>query len=99
MRGYVLIEPIKDTDKTATGVYLPEKAQDKPMKGTVVASSNIFTYEGDTVVLDGKTTLTNIYSDLEEKTIYYKKWGGDEIKDEGKEYVFVRFEDILGVVE
>ena len=35
-RGIILVEPIKDTEKTAGGVYLPQSAQDKPMKGKVV---------------------------------------------------------------
>ena len=28
--------------------------------------------------------------------VYYKKWGGNEVKIEGKEYLFVKFEDVLG---
>ena len=61
--------------------------------------SNIFIFEGDVVCLDGETTLTDMYKNLVGKVVYFKKWGGETIKEEGKEYVFVRFEDLLGVVE
>ena len=86
-RGYVLIEPIQDTEKTSAGVYLPEQAKEKPMKGKILFIGlptkdypNTPDFEGDDVV-------------------YYKKWGNEEVKEDGKEYIFVKFEDILGVYE
>lgn len=87
LRGYVLIEPIKDTDKTPTGVYLPESAKDKPMKGRLLG-------------IGAPTTADSLPNLFEEGNIvYYKKWGNEEVKEDGKEYVFVRFEDLLGVSE
>ena len=88
-RGYVLIEPIQDTEKTSAGVYLPEQAKDKPMKGKVVDL-------GNTIPIDGTIWISEIEKG---DIVYYKKWGNEEVKEDGKEYIFVKFEDILGVYE
>ncbi len=88
--GYVLIEPEEIQTKTASGLYLPETATaEKPQKGKVLAI-------GDEEIL---------VSGLKRKspakvgdTVIYKKWGGNEVKENNKEYLFVKFEDILAVV-
>ena len=85
--GYVLIEPLEAETKTASGIYLPDNASEKPQKGKVIAV-------GATAVLDGHevkppTKLNDI--------VFYKKWGGNEVKIEGKEYLFVKFEDVLAI--
>lgn len=87
--GYLLIEPLEKEVKTASGIYLPDNAGEKPQMGKVIA-------------VGGKT-----YSDGHEvespaevdDTVMYKKWGGNEVKLEGKEYMFVKFEDILATQE
>lgn len=103
LRGYVLIEPIKDTEKTAVGVYLPETVKDKPMKGRVVNVG-----EGKIVNWKEQKMIGNPpeFIPFEEKLeiniddiVYYKKWGNEEVKEDGKEYVFVKFGDLLGVYE
>ncbi|HCR36054.1 co-chaperone GroES [Candidatus Woesebacteria bacterium GWC2_33_12] len=81
--GYVLIEPLEKEVKTSSGIYLPENASEKPQKGKVLAV-------GD----DTK----DFKKPCKEKVIvYYKKWGGNEVKIEGKEYLFVKFDDVLAV--
>lgn len=93
-RGIILVEPIKDTDKTTTGVYLPESAKDKPMKGKVVAVGDItwekyFKCKEFNVKIQQEKWLNDI--------VFFKKWGNEEIKEDNKEYVFLREEDILGI--
>ena len=86
-QGYLLLEPIEATQKTSSGIYLPETHEEKPQQGKVLAVGPDETKRkapakvGDTVI--------------------YKKWGGDEVKLSitGKEYIFVKFEDVLAIVK
>ena len=81
--GYLLIEPLEKETKTASGIYLPDNAGEKPQKGTVLAV-------GDDVKDFKKPAKAH-------DVVFYKKWGGNEVKIEGKEYLFVKFEDVLAV--
>ena len=77
--GYLLIEPLEKEIKTASGIYLPDNAGEKPQKGKVLA-------------VGLKTSLVKIGD-----VVFYKKWGGNEVKIDNKEYLFVKFEDVLAV--
>lgn len=87
--GYLVIEPTEAQKQTASGIYLPDSASaDKPQKGKVLAI-------GDEEVLDsGKTRKAPCKVG---DTVIYKKWGGSEVKINGKEYLFSKFDDILAV--
>lgn len=85
--GYLLIEPLEAETKTASGIYLPDNASEKPQKGKVIATGESIFDDGHEVKSPAK--LNNI--------VFYKKWGGNEVKIEGKEYLFVKFEDVLAV--
>ena len=86
--GYLLIEPVEAETKTATGIYLPDTASEKPQKGKVLAVG------GDEITDSGaKRKSPCKVGDV----VIYKKWGGNEVKMEGKEYLFAKFEDILAV--
>lgn len=87
LRGYVIIEPIKDEEKTSAGVYLPETAKDKPMKGTVIDIGS--------GVWDGGKYYTPFITKGD--VIFYKKWQNSEVKVKDKDYVFVQFGDLLGI--
>lgn len=87
--GYILIEPQEQETKTNSGIYLPDSAQgEKPQKGKVLAVGEEETLES------GKTKKSPAKSG---ETVIYKKWGGNEVKIDGKEYLFVKFEDILAI--
>ncbi|MBI3397362.1 co-chaperone GroES [Candidatus Woesebacteria bacterium] len=88
--GYLLIEPLEAQTKTASGIYLPDSAGEKPQKGTVRAV-------GDEETLDNGTKRKP--SAKVGDSVIYKKWGGNEYKIDNKEYMFVKFEDILAVEE
>lgn len=89
--GYVLIEPSEAETKTSGGIYLPENASgEKPQKGKVIA---VGTHE---ITDSGKKKDSPCEKGDE---VVYKKWGGNEYKQEGKEYLFVKFEDILAVIK
>jgi len=86
--GYLLIEPLEKEVKTASGIYLPDTAGEKPQKGKVLAV-------GDAEITEKGTKKT---SPVKVKDIViYKKWGGNEVKIGNIEYLFVKFEDVLAV--
>lgn len=91
--GYLLIEPLDKETKTAGGIYLPDNAGEKPQKGKVLAA-------GPGQCTDCKCADCKCDSYVPCKvgdTVLYKKWGGNEVKIDGKEYLFVKFEDVLAV--
>ena len=89
-RGYLLIKPDEQATQTASGIYLPDSAKgDKPQQGVVVAV-------GDDDMTDSGKNITAPAS--KNAIVIYKKWGGNEVKVESVEYLFVKFEDILGVI-
>lgn len=90
MAGYLVIEHTEAQTRTNSGIYLPETANtEKPQKGIVLAV-------GEPEITDSgmkKESPVKVGD-----TIIYKKWGGSEVKIEGKEYLFAKFDDILAVV-
>ncbi|WP_010249170.1 co-chaperone GroES [Myroides injenensis] len=80
----VLIEPLPAETKTASGIFIPDTAKEKPSKGTVVAVGN-GTKDHDMTVKVGDTVL-------------YGKYAGTELKYEGKDYLIMREDDILAIV-
>lgn len=87
--GYLVIEPLEADEKTASGIYLPDNASEKPQEGKVLAVGP------DEITESGsKRTAPAKIGDK----IIYKKWGGNEVKIGGVEYLFAKFEDILAVV-
>lgn len=86
--GYLIIEPQQKADKTESGIYLPESASDKPQKGTVIAVG------GDDVTDSGQKRKSPAKKG---DTVVFKKWGGSEVKIDGVEYLFAKFDDILAI--
>lgn len=86
-RGYVLLEPVKREKKTSSGIYLPDSHDEKPQEAKVLAVGPD----------EPKRKAPCQKGDL----VIYKKWGGDEVKLGlgEKEYLFVKFEDILAIVK
>ncbi len=87
--GYLFIDPQEAAKQTASGIYLPESHDEKPQEGIVLEV-------GDDDVTE-KGTVKKAPAQKGNKVIY-KKWGGNEVKIEDKEYLFVKFEDILAVI-
>ena len=80
----VVVEAAPAEEKTASGIYIPDTAKEKPQRGTVVA------------VGDGKKDepLTVKVGD----EVLYGKYAGTEITHEGKEYLIMRESDIYAVL-
>ncbi len=88
---HILIEPIKEEEKTKTGILLPETAEkDKPEQGKIIACG------------PGKKDKTGKFIPLEVKQgdkVLFTKYGPTEIKVGDKEYLIAREEDILAILE
>ena len=87
--GYVLIEPSEATTKTDSGIYLPETSGEKPQQGKILAVGP------DEVTESGTKKKSPVKKG---DIVIYKKWGGNEVKIDSKEYLFAKFEDILAVI-
>jgi chaperonin GroES len=89
--NYILVEPIEEENVSAGGVYTPEKSTDKPSKGLVVDVGSYMETENVNLVL------YDVIRDA--KVIIYKKWTNQEVQHEGKTYLLIHFNELLGVIE
>lgn len=80
----VIVEPAAAETKTASGLIIPDTAQEKPQKGTVVAVGNGKKDEPMTVKVGD--------------TVLYGKYAGTEFKYEGSDYLIMREADILAII-
>lgn len=85
---YVLVKPLEEEMKLPSGILLPETAKEKPQMGQVMAVGPGVYDEGKLVPMQVKVG----------QKVMYKKWGGNEIKVEGKEWLLVEQKDIIAVV-
>ena len=91
LSGYILVEPVPAETKTASGIIIPETAQqERPAIGTVIAVGE------DILLSDGKQIKSPVKPG---DKVFYKKWGGDEIKVGGEDLKLVRFDDIMALVK
>lgn len=86
----VLVEPLEAEQTTASGLVIPDTAKEKPQEGRVVATGpGRFDEDGE----------KRIPMDVAEGDIVvFSKYGGTELKYDGKEYLLLNARDILAVV-
>lgn len=89
LAGYVLVEPQGAETVTASGIVLPDTAQEKPQIGRVLAV-------GAPIIADNGTKINSPVTVGDR--VYFKKWVGDEIKVAGKELKLVKFDDLMAIV-
>lgn len=87
----VLIRPLEAEQTTAGGIILPDTAKEKPQVGEVMAvGKGAWNEDGDkTIPLTVKVG----------QKVMYKKWGGNEVKVNGEDWMLVSEKDILAVME
>lgn len=90
LADYLLIEPLERETTLPSGIVIPDTAKEKPQEGKVIAVGP--GRKGD----DGKIAPIGIKAG---SIVMYKKWGGTEIKVDGKEHLLVKEEDVLAIVE
>ncbi len=85
----ILIEPLLKEKTTPSGIVIPDTAKEKPQEGMVVAvGPGLLNDSGERISIDIK---------IGDKVLY-KKWGGNELKHEGKDYLIVSAADILATL-
>ncbi len=91
LSDHILIEPIKEKEKTKTGILLPETAEkERPEQGKVIAvGPGKKNEDGKIIPIDVKPG----------QTVLFTKYGPNEIKVDEKEYLIAKEEDILAIIE
>jgi chaperonin GroES len=85
--GRLIVKPVGQQEMTASGLYLPEKAQERPQLGEVMAYTPGFWDGGK-----AKDAVCHVGD-----TIFHSKYGGTEVKIDGAEFLILREDDILAV--
>lgn len=85
----VLVKPLAAEEKLPSGIVLPDSAKEKPQTGQIMAIG-----PGGT---DDKGNPIKMVVKVGQK-VMYKKWGGNEVKVNGEEWMLVEQKDILAVV-
>jgi chaperonin GroES len=86
----VIIRRIEDsTDKTAGGLFIPDTAKEKPQEGEVIAAGEgKYKEDGTRQTLDVKAG----------DRVLFGKYSGSEIKLDGEEFIIMREDEILGII-
>lgn len=79
----VLVQRTEEETKTASGIIIPDNAKEKPQMGKVVAASKKVEERGELKVGD---------------TVVFGKYSGTEVKVDGKDYLVMSIDDIMGVM-
>lgn len=91
LSDHVLIEPLKQEEKTKSGILLPDTAdKEKPEQGKVIAAG------------PGKKNEQGSVIPMEVKvgdTVLFTKYGPNEVKVDEKEYLIAKEDDILAIIE
>jgi len=90
LQDRVIVQRVDEEEKTKGGIIIPDTAKEKPQEGKVVAVGK------GKVNDDGKVTPLDVK--VGDK-ILFGKYSGSEIKINGEEFLIMREDDILGVVE
>ena len=90
LRDRILVERIEEQEQRVGGIIIPDSAKEKPQQGRVVAvGKGRVNDKGEVFPLDVAAG----------DVVLFGKYAGSEIKIEGKEYLILREEEVLGVVE
>ncbi|MEA3416831.1 MAG: co-chaperone GroES [Thermodesulfobacteriota bacterium] len=90
LQDRILVQRVKEETTTRGGIIIPDTAKEKPIEGNVIAVGK--GKIGD----DGKRIALEINKG---DKILFSKYGGTDIKIEGEEYLIMREDDVLGIIE
>jgi len=86
----IVVSRIDAEEKTAGGIIIPDTAREKPQEGKVIAAGpGKRDKDGNLIPLDVKAG----------DRVLFVKWAGTEFKLDGQEYMIMKEDDILGVIE
>jgi chaperonin GroES len=90
LRDRILVKRLEEEEQRVGGIIIPDTAKEKPQQGKVVAAGNgRVNDEGKVIPLDVKAG----------DTILFGKYAGSEIKLDNEEYLIIREDEVLGVIE
>jgi chaperonin GroES len=90
LHNNVLVERVEAETKTAGGIIIPDTAKEKPSEGKVIAvGSGAKDENGKIIPLDVKVG----------DKVLFAKWGGTEIKIDGKDLLIMKESDILAITQ
>ncbi len=86
----ILVRRLEEEEKTAGGIIIPDSAKEKPAEGKIIAvGPGKLNDNGDRVAMDVK----------DGDSILFSKYGGTDVKIDGEDYLIMREDDVLGIVE
>jgi chaperonin GroES len=86
----IIVERIDEGEQKIGGIIIPDTAKEKPMQGKVIAVGK------GRLEKDGRVTPLDVKAN---DTVLFGKYAGQEIKVDGNEYLIIREEEVLGVIE
>ncbi len=90
LQDRIIVKRLEEENMTAGGLYIPDTAKEKPQKGEIIAVGK------GKVAEDGKLLPMDVK--VGDKVLF-GKYAGTEIKIDGQDYLIMREDDILGVIE
>lgn len=86
----ILVKRLEEEGKTAGGIIIPDSAKEKPAEGEIIAAGpGKLNDHGERVAMDVKPG----------DNVLFSKYGGTDVKIDGEDYLIMREDDILGVIE
>jgi chaperonin GroES len=90
LQDRILVRRLEEDEMTKGGIIIPDTAKEKPSEGLVVAvGKGKVSEDGKKIPLDVKKN----------DRILFSKYGGTDVNIEGEEYLIMREDDVLGVIE
>jgi chaperonin GroES len=86
----IIVERIDEGEQKIGGIIIPDTAKEKPQQGKVLAVGK------GRIEKDGKITPLDVKAN---DTVLFGKYAGQEIKIDGTDYLIIREEEVLGVIE
>ena len=89
LQDRVIVERIEAEEKSAGGLYIPDTAKEKPQEGKVIAvGKGKHREDGSMIAMDVKSG----------DRILFSKYAGSDVTLDGKEFIIMREDDILGIL-
>ena len=86
----ILVKRIEEEEKSVGGIIIPDTAKEKPQQGEVIAA-------GAGKILENGTTVPMQLKKGDK--ILFGKYSGSDVKIDGEEYLIMREDDVLGIIE
>lgn len=86
--GYVLVKPQKQEKTTASGIVIPDSHDEKPQQGEVLAV-------GDSIFEHGQEVKSPVKKG---DVVIYREWGGKDYKLDDVNYLILKFDDIMAII-